>query len=397
MGIFKSLTGMVTAELTSADISGTLAGIGNLGVCVFDVRTEGDLTARIRLFRRDYKKVLRLTKRRGDRFRLIEKSGIYWDLKGLLSRPVLLMGMVLLLVLVFFVPTRVLFVQVEGNDTVPARKILAAAEDSGICFGASRREVRSEKIKNSLLAAVPELQWAGVNTYGCTAVISVRERSVVDKTEKNLEVSSIVADRDGVILSCTVTQGNSLCAVGQAVREGEILISGYTDCGLCITATRAEGEVIALTRRNLTVKTPSSKLLREAETGQTTNFSLIVGKNRINFYKGSGIYGGSCVKMYSEYCLTLPGGFRLPVALVRETVICYDSTSTEISEDAALAELSDYAADYLRRRMVAGTITDASGIITPENGAWCLTEEYACIEMIGRRQQAQIGEYHETN
>lgn len=397
MGLFKSLTGMVTAELTSADISGALAEISNLGVSIFDVRTADELTACFRLYRRDYKKLLQFAGKRGEGLRLIGRTGIYWDAKGLLKRPMLLLCIFALVILVLFVPTRVLFVQVEGNTAVPSKKILAAAEESGIRFGAARRKVRSEKMKNALLSAIPELQWAGVNTYGCTAVISVRERSVKDETQKQREVSSIVADRDGIILSCTVTRGNGLCTPGQAVRAGQVLISGFTDCGLCITATRAEGEIMALTRRNLTVKTPAQSSVRDDEGSHTTKFSLIVGKNRINFYKGSGICDSSCVKMYSEYCLTLPGGFALPVTLVKETVIDYEMAASEIAEDAALTALSRFAADYQQRQMIAGAITDSSEEISMKNGAWCLTGKYACAEMIGRHQQAQIGEYHETN
>jgi hypothetical protein len=47
-------------------------------------------------------------------------------------------------------------------------------------------------------------------------------------------------------------------------------------------------------------------------------YSILLGKKRINFYKGSGIYDGSCVKMVSQYHLTLPGDYVLPVTVVKE-------------------------------------------------------------------------------
>lgn len=386
MGVFKSLAGMVWIELTSADITGSLAGLNHLGIPIFDVRMDGDLSARFRIYRRDWNRISAYAKRRGERLQLLGKRGLYWNLKRIVFRPVLMSGIILLLGLALFLPSRVLFVQVEGNATVPARRILEAAEESGIRFGASRRAVRSERMKNALLSAVPQLQWAGVNTYGCTAVISVRERAPEEEAEQHSGVSSIVAARDGVILSSTVTRGSGLCAAGQAVREGEILISGYTDCGLCITATRAEGEIMALTRRNLTVITPSETRIRRQHEAQSIKFSLIIGKKRINFYKGSGISDASCVKMYSEYALTLPGGFSLPVAVVKETIISCDTTASEYTEDQIADALSSFASDYLQQQMIAGRITDFSEQITAENGFWHLTGEYACVEMIGRRQ-----------
>ena len=397
MGFFRSLAGMVTAELTSADLQGSLRAMTDQGIQLLDMAPSGDLSMVFRLDRRDVPALRRIAAKRGERLKILKKDGIYWDFKGLLKRPVLLLGMTLIIALTLVLPSRVLFVQVQGNEMVPSRLILEAAANSGIGFGASRREVRSEKMKNTLLSAVPQLQWAGVNTYGCVAVISVRERSTGTQGETDHSVSSIVASRDGFVLSCTVTRGNGLVTVGQAVKEGEVLISGYTDCGLSIEATRAEGEILAQTRRELTVITPSEQLVRGEQAGESTKFSLLLGKNRINFYQGSGISDASCVKMYSKYVLTLPGGFELPVALIKETVISYDSEPVQIAQEDAAAVLSSFASDYLKGQMVAGTITDRLEAVFPEEGIYRLTGNYVCTEMIGKRQQEQIGEYHEAN
>lgn len=394
MGIWKSLSGMVEAELTSADLSGALSAVNERGVQIFDVRPQGDLAARFWLYRQDYRTVSHLAQRRGERLKVLRRRGLYWAAKGLLRRPVLLLGMTLLLALVLFVPTRVYFVRVEGNESVPTRRIIAAAEESGIRFGASRREVRSEKIKNALLSAVPELQWAGVNTYGCVAVISVRERSLSQTETVQEGVSNIVAARDGVITSCAVTRGSALCSVGQAVQEGQVLISGYTDCGICITATRAEGEIYAQTRRNLTAVTPSEYESRGDSQRETTKYSLLIGKKRINFYQGSGIWDPSCVKIQSVSYLTLPGGFQLPVALVKETQISYETEPVLMAEEEAESLLCTFAESYLRTHMTAGAITDRVLGFTAGEGVYRLTGEYACTEMIGRVQSEQIGAYY---
>ena len=66
-----------------------------------------------------------------------------------------------MLLAVLYAPSRVWFVEVEGNETVPARKILLAAEECGVKFWAKSGEIRSEQVKNQILNLVPELQWAG--------------------------------------------------------------------------------------------------------------------------------------------------------------------------------------------------------------------------------------------
>lgn len=342
----------------------------------------GDLTLRFRLLRADYRRLLRLTQHRGEKLRLLRRKGIYWAARRLLKRPVLLLGMLFLLALVLVLPTRILFIEVEGNGSIPARQILEAAESCGIQFGVSRREVRSERMKNALLAAIPELQWAGINTSGCTAVISVRERTTPEEQTKKNCVSSIVAARDGVITEMTVLQGNGICKVGQAVKAGQVLVSGYTDCGICIRATQAQAEVYAETRRDLTAVMPSEYTQRGQITRSEKKYSLIIGKKRINFDKGSGISDTSCVKMYKEMYVTLPGGFRLPVVLVTEEWIWYDETAAAVEQGTAAAVLTESAGHYLTGLMVAGTVNQRSESVVADDGCYRLYGAYACTEMI---------------
>lgn len=391
MGFWRSAAGMVCLELTSADVARALDEINEAGIEIRNAVPTGNLTVCFSIRRTDWQRLKQLQSRKGNTLKLLHRSGIYWSGKRLLHRPMLLLGLIMLILFALFVPSRVYFVRVEGNGTVPERLILEAAAESGIRFGASRRDVRSEKMKNRLLSALPQLQWAGVNTYGCVAVISVRERNIPDEHIKSDEVASIVASRDGVILSCTATRGDLLCVPGQAVREGDILISGFTDCGLTVTAARADGEILAQTTRNLTILTPTDCQIQGSIRSKRTKYSLIIGKKRINFYKGSGIWGATCDKIETEYHLTLPGGFQLPVTLVREDVVSYDLADAERQDADTL--LVHSAESYLRRTMVAGTIIGADTRITGNDGAKCLTGTYACTEMIGKIRR-EIGEYN---
>ena len=393
MGLFRNLAGEVRLRLTGADITASLTRINAAGIALRDIDMVDELTVCFTVLRRDYRTIALIAKRRGDFLRVESCRGFYWDMKQMLHRPLLVLGMLFLMVMSCYVPSRIVIIEVEGNTTVPTNLILEKAADCGISFGASRREVRSERVKNALLEAMPELSWAGVNTYGCRAVITVRQREP-EPAEAETGVADIVASRDGYILSCDVLSGSGLCRPGQAVQAGEVLISGYTDCGICITAARASGEVVAATRREITAVTPAKCMKKTEASGQQVNYSLIVGKNRINFNNNSGILDATCGRMVANYHLTLPGGYRLPVTLVAETV-----TGSHLNERNAdgTAILSDFPEDYLKTQMIAGTVTAAVETITEEDGLWLLTGDYACTEMIGRVRAVQNGELHETD
>lgn len=390
MTLWESISGSLQVELTSAEGQRTLKTVNQQQISVFRLEQTDDLTAKFWIRRRDLPKLQKLCEKQGDRLTVIGRRGVYWAGVALLHRPVLLAGLALLMALGMYLPSRVLFIRVEGNDKIPARQILWAAEDCGVGFGASRRYVRSEKVKNALLEAIPELGWAGVNTSGCTAVISVRERTASREAATPFVPSAIVAGRDGFILSSNVTQGTALFQRGQTVRKGQTLISGFTDCGICIRATGAKGEVYAQTRRDLRAVTPDTCTLRRKEQAVRRKYSLRYRKKRINLWKDSGICDATCGRMYKEYHITLPGGFRLPMALCVEEYTCWSSEPAAVDQAQAEAALKTFAESYLREQMISGEILSKQESLSQKEGGFFLEGTYDCTEMIGRAEK--IGE-----
>ncbi len=206
MGVYRSFAGMVQVRVLSPDGPECLQAIDQEHIPVFSIRTVDDVTLELTVFRKELGKLRDICNRKGYSLEIICRKGMFWTMSGMLLRPVLVLGILFLIILSCCIPSRILFVSTEGNVSVPSRYILEQAEECGLKFWSRRRDIRSEQVKNELLEAVPKLQWVGVNTYGCRAVITVRERSAADADETDSPVRHIIAARDGVIRSCTVTQ-----------------------------------------------------------------------------------------------------------------------------------------------------------------------------------------------
>lgn len=384
--MWRSLFGTVLLEIQCADIGAMLEKLTRWNITALDLRYIDDLTISLRVTRSDHKRLGTALEGLGCKISIKEQKGIYWKLKRLLHRPVLTIGIALYLFLVVTVPGKVFFVQIEGNDTVPDRLILEAAQECGISFGADRREVRSEKMKNALLSKIPQLQWAGVNTRGCVAVISVRERpEETGRAEQN--TASIVASRDAIIRQITVLRGTQLCKVGQAVKAGQTLVSAYKDYGLSIKLTGAKAEIYGQTERNLEVVTPVSATVRTTEVGRQRKYSVIIGKKQINFFKDSGISDTSCVKMYKRTYMTLPGGYVLPIAWVTYEFIYY---KTQITENSDFTFLEQCARDYLISQMTAGKILQEDGDFAVVDDRSRYLAAYSCYELIGLSKDEEL-------
>lgn len=375
--------GRETAEviLTSADIGSALQQIADHKISVDHIEYLDPLRLKFSVSGKELKRLYALAAGKGDTVELQRRGGIVSALHGLCRRPFIVLGMIGLIFLSCWLPTRVFFVRVEGNDRIPEKEIIQYAEKCGIFFGASRRQVRSEKVKNNLLSSIPQLQWAGINTYGCTAVITVRERNDLSEESPEPSISSIVALRDGVIREMTVLQGNPLCQVGQAVRAGQTLVSPYTDCGICIRATGAKGEIFGETQRQLSSIYPTEYSSRGSQLRIRKKYSIIIGKKRINLFKGSGISGGTCAKIYEEKYLTLPGGFDLPIGIAREVSAEYEVFSA--SSEKAQAILPEFAERYLQYTMQAGKILETTFVFSHGEEYSRMDGIFSCYEMIG--------------
>ena len=384
----------VTVKITGADIPALLQCFAKSNIILYHIRPDDILSVIVLVHRSDLNNLTNITKLRGGELSVMKRKGIYWIWRSLLGRHVLIAGVVLIIFLSWFIPTRVLFVSVEGNESIPTNLVLEKAAACGIVFGADRREIRSEKTKNALLEALPELQWMGINTYGCTAVISVSEKAQKIEEQEKKSVSSIVALRDGIIRSYNVTNGNLLCKEGQAVKAGEILVSGYTDCGIKIQATRAQAEIFATTARQLTIISPLDYIEKGERYIIKTKYSLIFEKNRINLSKDSGISGPVCDKMYSQYYCVLPGGFRLPISVAVEKQCFRKADSIMETADISQTLTQEFAEEYLLQNMLSGSIVGKLESANVVDASYVLFGRYICLEIIGQERSEEIIKYH---
>lgn len=366
------LFGWKRVKLTSADCGSRLREISG-EMRIERIEFEGELAVCFDAARGDVK---RISLRDGERLEIVDSGGVPRVLEWVWKWRVAAIFVVILGALTVFLPTRLLFFRVEGNGEVPARRILEEAKVCGLYFGASRRELRSEQVKNHLLYAIPELRWAGVNTDGCIATITVAERDGGEVEEEDVP-GDIVAVADGVITEVFPQSGTALVSPGQAVKEGQILISGMTDLGISTRADRAEGEVYGLTRRSVTVRLPEKTVVKRETGAVVRKFSLLIGKKRVNFANDSGILHGTCVKMRTVNYMTLPGGFSLPVAVVTETyTLCETEEANRAGEEQ---KLLDAAARWVRGKMIAGTVENEDRYFQGNT----LEVTFGCRELIG--------------
>ena len=99
--------------------------------------------------------------------------------------------------------------------------------------------------------------------------------------------------------------------------------------------------------------------------------------------------------MYTEYYITLPGGFRLPVCLAVDTLFSRSGAAVEVSQTEAEQMLRSFSREYVSRQMIAGEILSEDHLMEESSHIRVLNSSYTCSEMIGRIKAERNGEWNE--
>ena len=112
---------------------------------------------------------------------------------------------------------------------------------------------------------------------------------------------------------------------------------------------------------------------------------LLIDKNIIKFNNNSGISPTTCVKLYEEKSVALPGGYLLPVTLMIETVIYYKTDLNDLKEDDVLW-MENLTQAYIEENMLGGNVLRKSREYRMTEQSCLLKAIYTCREQIGKNR-----------
>ncbi|MBR3960750.1 MAG: sporulation protein YqfD, partial [Clostridia bacterium] len=190
-------------------------------ISIWDIETKEN---RIK-FCVSVKDFLRLREVKGKlsfKVKILKKCGLPFVVKKRVKRIGVVLGIALFFITLQFLSNYIWTVRVEGNAVIAKEEIVACCEKIGVRSGMRRSEVDSGYLRERLLLECDELAWCSFNVEDSRLTVNVTEIS----SPSNLQPSNIVSDFDGVITEIFVESGTALVKKSDAVRKGDVLISG---------------------------------------------------------------------------------------------------------------------------------------------------------------------------
>lgn len=180
---------------------------------IFEIRSSG------------YEALRAIAAENGYQLSIVSKHGlpVY---KSILKRRVgFMLGGLFFIVALYIIASFVWFVEVTGNERIPAERILSTAARYGIHQGAPKWSFNRLRAEEQVLRDIGDLSYIKIDIRGVKANIEVVEKIVIPQQEIT-GPCDMVAARNGVVEEILVLDGQARVQEGQPVARGDILISG---------------------------------------------------------------------------------------------------------------------------------------------------------------------------
>ena len=390
---FRSFSGLVPVSVRGADAARLLTLCAERGIPCVQPEPAEDFLLRFRIYPKDRAALEKLALRCGCTVQFGEVQGLPRLRRKLRPRRFALLLLSLAAGLVLFSSAFLWEIDVSGNETVSTGRIRRALDEIGFAEGKCWLGMNSEALQSRLLLKLPELAWVSFQIRGSRANVIVTETIPAPDVVDPEQPVSLAASADGIVVGMTVLNGQPKAKRGDYVSKGQVLISGAAeDLQGETRPVHALGSVRARTFRELTAEIPVELQKKTASGEKHTRWAVRIGKKRLNFYKNSGIPPADCDTIYKIYDFAIPGVFRLPVSLIRET-----SESRTFSRGKPQAELLEQTLRETLQRSIGpeGEVVESHLTQSEQNGLLTVTLRAECEQEIAREVPCTIPEIQE--
>ena len=318
------------------------------------------------------RKLLRIAEERGIPLRIEKHGGLPVSLFRRFRRYGLILGAVCAALLIFFSGRYVWDIRVTGNKTMTVSEVIEELNACGFGVGSPLADFHAGELENRILLQSDSLSWVSVHMDGTVAMVQVLER--VERPEDTpKKPANLIATQDGQIESIELLRGNCMVKVGQAVRAGELLVSGiYDSQTVGVRYTRAAGRILARTEHTYRIEIPleytQKVYLGEKKNGIWLNFF----QKTVKIFKSTGNEVGACDIIVMDNHFAGLGLQDLPIWLTVEVGRYYEEVpmsrtaeeALSIAYDQLASQLGKLSADtQLLRKEIVTTLTDTSLIL----------------------------------
>ena len=292
-----------------------------LSFCDFEGDTDGGVAISCPL--RTAKRIRTFAESQGIHVTVGKTGGLPLLLLQRKKRWGLILGTMLSILLLVISERFVWDVRVFGNEQMTEGEVIAELAACGFGEGSPLKGFYAGELENRVLLNTDRLSWISIHMEGTVAVVQVVERT--DRQEEKSKLpANLIATADGQIEGIELYRGDCVVKIGQAVRAGELLVSGVYDSQTQgFRYTRAAGRILARTERTVRVEIPLEYVQKSYTDEKIGAITLNFFQKSMKIYKSTGNDTGACDIIEEVKGLSGLGLLNFPVFMKVQRHRCY--------------------------------------------------------------------------
>ncbi len=249
------------------------------GFVFFDFRKNQDFyTAKLKI--KDYKELTQLKREykffKTVKLKVIKKTGVPILANKAKKRCGFTVGACVGLFLFVFLSSHYWIINTPEQGLYTNEHILKAANEVGVFEGMGKNSKNMRLAAYEMMLLLPELSFLSLNTNGCTIDVALKYKQVAADSLETQGVGNVVASKAGIIRSVEAKAGMVEVMIGEAVTEGDLLITGIWDTNRGYNEWEKKEEV------DIFYEKAVGKVMAET----TVNFEVSISDTETDYIKG---------------------------------------------------------------------------------------------------------------
>lgn len=221
--LFDQVGGTIKVTLRGKNQERAINMASTRGVFIWDIKKNGDdLDMKVRTS--GFSALKTIAEENQFELEVKDKQGLPFLRNVIRRRMAFIIGGLVFVLAMYLLSSFVWSVEVCGNKTVSADKIIVAAARHGVYPGAAKWSFSRSEAEKAILNEMDDISYVEMDLKGVKARIKVVEKIVPLKDIDGPR--NIVAKKEGMIESILVLDGQPRVKAGDVVAKGDILISG---------------------------------------------------------------------------------------------------------------------------------------------------------------------------
>ncbi len=336
----------------------------------------------------DYKRLKEVAKKTKSKIKIENKKGLPFVLHKYRKRKIFIGFFILIIIGLIATSNFVWNIEVKGNTKISKEEIIEVLNQNGLKIGSNKNRIDTDLVINKVRLLREDIAWIGINMKGTNAIVEIKETDKAPEIIQEDEYCNIVSNKNASITKINVQNGTASVSVGDIVKEGDILVSGYMEGKYTgIRYVHSSADIEAKVWYSKKEKFYLNQEIQVPTGATEKKYTLNLNNFKINLYKTLSKFENYDTINESKK-LMLFSNFYLPIEIIKTTNFEYYKqpktyTEEELTE-IATKELSDSLEQEIENK---DNIINKQVNVYPNEGYIEVEVIYEVLENIGVKEK----------